>query len=273
MKASDHTILETGKMGIPRFDLTGKAAIVTGAGSEIGIARAIARTFAAYGADLVIADVNEEKIVERAHEIADESGRRVVPIACDVRSEEDRSRVVQTALDSFGHIDVLVNAAGVALSHDDLAVDIDESEWDRVVDIDSKAVFLFARDVAKVMIEQERGIVINIASVAASVASTRMLPYAAAKAAVVQMTRCMALEWARFNIRVNCICPGYVSSNMTQAALDNPAAYNSITRHIPHNRKVGDPMDIAAAALFLACDCSDMVNGTALYVDGGRSVW
>lgn len=100
-----------------------------------------------------------------------------------------------------------------------------------------------------------------------------MAAYAAAKAAVVQMTRCMAFEWSRFNIRANCICPGYIDTNMTQSTLNKEKAYEAITRPIPHNRKVGDPMDIAAAALFLACDCSDMVNGFPLYADGARSIW
>ena len=264
MKGSDHTIFTTGQMGIPRFDLTGKKAIITGVGSEIGIGRAIARTFAAYGADLVIADMEE-------------SGRElvthIIPVRCDVRSNEDQDTLVQTAMDAFGRIDILVNNAGVVLSNDQLIVDTDEDEFDRVVDTDYKAVFFLSQRVAKIMIEQEQGNIINLASVVARVASTRLAAYASAKAAVLQLTRCMAFEWARFNIRVNCICPGYIDTNMTQSTLNKPRAYEAITHPIPHNRKVGDPMDIAAAALFLACDCSDMVNGTPLYVDGARSIW
>lgn len=273
MKGSDHTIFETGKMGIPVFDLTGKKAIITGVGSEIGIGRAIARTFAAYGADLVVADIDEEKINARAQEIAEESGRTVIPVRCDVRSSEDQQAVVDAAMEAFGRIDILVNNAGVVLSNDQLIVDTDEDEFDRVVDTDFKAVYFLSKRVAKIMIEQEQGNIINLASVVARVASTRMAAYAAAKAAVLQLTRCMAFEWARFNIRANCICPGYIDTNMTQSTLNKEKAYEAITRPIPHNRKVGDPMDIAAAALFLACDCSDMVNGTPLYVDGARSIW
>ena len=123
------------------------------------------------------------------------------------------------------------------------------------------------------MIEQKKGNIINLASVVARVASTRMMPYLAAKAGVLQMTRGMAFEWARFNIRANCICPGYVNTNMTQDTLEKEKAYEAITRPIPHLRKVGDPLDIAAAALFLASDCTDMITGHPLYVDGGRSIW
>lgn len=273
MKGSDHTILETGKMGIPRFDLTDKVAIVTGVASEIGIGRAIARTYAAYGAKLVVADMDGEGIVARADEIAREFDAQVIPVRCDIRNDEDRKAVVDACMEAFGRIDILVNNAGVVLSNDQLAVDVTEEEWDRVVDTDYKAVFFLTQRVAEIMIKQERGNIINLASVVARVASTRMLPYASAKAAVLQMTRCMAFEWARFNIRANCICPGYIDTNMTQSTLNKPAAFEAITRPVPHNRKVGDPLDIAAAALFLACDCSDMVNGTPLYVDGGRSIW
>ena len=273
MKGSEHTTLVTGEIGIPTFDLTGKTAIITGVGSEIGIGRAIARTFAAHGADLVIADKDEGKINARAQEIEAESGRKIVPVRCDVCSGSDQDHLVEVAMETFGKIDILVNNAGVVLSHDQLIVDTDEDEFDRVVNTDFKAVFFLCKRAAKAMIEQEQGNIINLASVVARVASTRMAAYAAAKAAVVQMTRCMAFEWARFNIRANCICPGYINTNMTQSTLNKEKAYEAITRPIPHSRKVGDPMDIAAAALFLACDCSDMVNGFPLYADGARSIW
>lgn len=273
MKGADWTVLETGKMGIPQFDLTGKVAIVTGAGSEIGIGRAIARTFAAYGAKLVLADMDEKAVHSREREIKAESDGEAVSVRCDVRDPDDRENLVQTALDAFGQIDILVNNAGVVDPKDRLAVDIDEAEWDRIVDTDLKAVFFLSTRVAREMIKRERGNIINLASVVSRVASTRMMPYMTAKAGVLQMTRGMAFEWARFNIRANCICPGYIDTNMTQGTLHKQKAYEAITRPIPHNRKVGDPMDVAAAALFLACDCSDMVNGTPLFVDGGRSIW
>lgn len=141
MKGSSHTTLTTGNIGIPKFDLTGKIALITGVGSEIGIGRAIARTYARYGADLVIADIDEEKIRERAEEISKESGRRIVPVRCDVCSNEDQENLVKVAMESFGRIDILVNDAGVVLSNDQLIVDTDEDEFDRVVDTDFKAVF------------------------------------------------------------------------------------------------------------------------------------
>lgn len=273
-KGANWTIFETGKMGIPVFDLTGKVAIITGAGSPIGIGRAIARTYAAYGAKLVISDFNDEWLEDAQQKITEEfEGVECIAVPCDITIKEQCENLVKSAMDTYGQIDILVNNAGVIDAKDRLAVDIDEEEWDRIVDTDLKAVFFLSTMVAKHMIERERGNIINLASVVSRVASTRMLPYMTAKAGVLQMTRGMCFEWSRFNIRVNCICPGYIETNMTQTTLNKPKAFEAITRPVPHNRKVGDPMDVAAAALFLACDCSDMVNGLPLYVDGGRSVW
>ena len=272
-KRADWTIHETGKMGIPRFDLEGKVAIVTGAGGPIGIGRAIARTFAAYGAKVVLADINEAQIADRVAEIqAETPGAKVLGVRCDITSAESREALVQTTLDAFGQIDILVNVAGVSDPRNLLAVDMDEETWDRVVDTNLKAMFFLSQRVAQHMIERERGNIINMSSFTARVASPRLMPYMAAKAGVQQMTRGMALEWGRYNIRVNCICPGYTQSAMTEEALKAPGGYEAITRQIPYNRKIADPMDVAAAALFLACDASDMVDGTSLFVDGGRCV-
>ena len=253
-----------------------KTAIVTGGSRGIGFG--IALELAKHGYNIAILDVNDLEDPSRPdykENMAklEAAGAEYLYQKGDTRTAADRESFVKAVVERFGEIDVLVNNAGVVLSNDQLAQDVTEEEWDRVVDTDYKAVFFLTQRVAEIMIKQERGNIINIASVVARVASTRMLPYASAKAAVVQMTRCMAFEWARFNIRANCICPGYIETNMTQTTLNKPAAYEAITRPIPHNRKVGDPLDIAAAALFLGCDCSDMVNGTPLYVDGARSIW
>lgn len=272
-KGASWTIHQTGSMGIPRFDLTGKVAIITGAGGPIGIGRAIARTYAAYGAKVVLADINETQIADRVAEIqAETEGAEAMGIRCDITDAASRESLVQATLDAFGQIDILVNVAGVSDPRNLLAVDMDEATWDRVVDTNLKAMFFLCQRVAQHMIERERGNIINMSSFTARFASPRLMPYMAAKAGVQQMTRGMALEWGRYNIRVNCICPGYVQSAMTEDALKAPGGYEAITRQTPYNRKIADPMDVAAAALFLACDCSDMVDGTSLFVDGGRSV-
>lgn len=272
-KAANWTIHETGKMGIPRFDLQGKVAIITGVGSAAGIGFAVARTFAAYGAKLVLADIAEAPLQERAAEICEETqDAQVLAVRCDVNDAASRENLVNTALEAFGQIDVLVNVAGVADKNNSLAIDMDEATWDCVVDTNLKAMFFLTQRVAQHMIERERGSIINLSSFTARIASPRLMPYMAAKAGVLQMTRGMALEWGRYNIRVNAICPGYTLSEMTKDALAQPGGYEAITRGIPYNRKIGDPMDVAGAALFLACDASDFITGVPLYVDGGRSV-
>jgi NAD(P)-dependent dehydrogenase (short-subunit alcohol dehydrogenase family) len=192
-------------------------------------------------------------------------------VRCDVTDGASRDNLVNEALDAFRQIDILVNVAGVADRENKLAIDMDEATWDRVVDTNLKAMFFLTQRVAQHMIERERGSIINLSSFTARIASPRLMPYMAAKAGVLQMTRGMALEWGRYNIRVNAICPGYTLSEMTKDALAQPGGYEAITRSIPYNRKIADPMDIAAAALFLACDASDMVTGVPLFVDGGRS--
>ncbi len=255
--------------GVPVFDLEGKVAIITGAARGIG--RGIAWAYAGYGCKLVLVDLLGDTLEQTKEDIHNQFG--IDPVICvgDVRDFDFVDQVIQETVSTFGRIDILVNNAGVGMTR--LAVDCDEEEFDTVVNTDLKAVFFFAKKVAKVMIEQKKGNIINLSSVVARVGSSRMAPYMAAKAGVLQMTRGLAFEWARFNVRVNCICPGYIETGMTEDTLANPRAYEAITKMIPHERKVGMPEDIAAAAVFLASDCTDLITGFPLYVDAGRSIW
>lgn len=265
----DEKITETIAEGVPVFSLTDKVALITGAARGIG--KGIAVAYAGYGAHLVLVDILEEELAQTAKEIEETFGEAPQIHCGDVRDGGFIDRVIADTLKHYSRIDILVNNAGVGMTQ--LAQNVTEEEFDEVVDTDLKAVFFIANKVAKVMIEQKSGAVINIGSVVARVGSSRMTPYMAAKAAVVQMTRGLAFEWARFNVRVNCICPGYIETGMTEDTLSNPRAYEAITRMIPHNRKVGAPKDIAAAAVFLASDATDLITGIPLYVDAGRSIW
>lgn len=265
----DEKITETIAEGVPVFSLTDKVALVTGAARGIG--KGIAVAYAGYGAHLVLVDILEKELAQTAKEIEETFGEAPQIHCGDVRDGDFIDRVIADTLKHYSRIDILVNNAGVGMTQ--LAQNVTEEEFDEVVDTDLKAVFFIANKVAKVMIEQKSGAVINIGSVVARVGSSRMTPYMAAKAAVVQMTRGLAFEWARFNVRVNCICPGYIETGMTEDTLSNPRAYEAITRMIPHNRKVGAPKDIAAAAVFLASDATDLITGIPLYVDAGRSIW
>lgn len=255
--------------GVPIFDLKNKVAIVTGAARGIG--RGIAWAYAGYGCKLVLVDILERELDQTRKDILNQFGVDVITYVGDVRDSELVDQIIQDTVSTFGRIDILVNNAGVGMTR--LAVDCDEEEFDTVVDTDLKAVFFLSKKVAQVMIEQKKGNIINLSSVVARVGSSRMAPYMAAKAGVLQMTRGLAFEWARFNVRVNCICPGYINTGMTEDTLANPRAYEAITKMIPHERKVGEPEDIAAAAVFLASDCTELITGFPLYVDAGRSIW
>lgn len=273
MRASSWDIQPTSSMGIPVFDLFGKVAIITGAASQAGIGFAIARTFAAYGADVVLADIDGTAVENRAAEIVAGTDTRCIGVACDITDPQDRSRLVQETLLAFGKVNVLVNNAGLCSVRSQRALDVDQEEWDLIIDTNLKATFFLSQLVAREMTRNEEGTIINIASVAAIMAVKRKMPYLAAEAGIVQMTRGMALEWSRYNIRANCICPGTVKTDMTKDMLKRKRATDTLARQVPHNRKTAEPMDVAAAALFLASDSSDMVNGAVLPVDGARSVW
>lgn len=255
--------------GVPVFSLEGKTAIITS--SARGIGKGIARAFAGYGCNLALVDIQKDLLEETKQELARDFDVSICSYVGDVRDSSFIDVMIEELTATWDRIDILVNNAGVGMTR--LAVECDEEEFDEVVDTDLKAVFFLSKKVAQVMIDQKKGNIINLASVVARVGSSRMTPYMAAKAAVVQMTRGCAFEWARFNIRVNCICPGYIRTGMTEDTLNNPRAYEAITSMIPHTRKVGEPIDIAAAAVFLASDATELITGIPLYVDAGRSIW
>ena len=257
-------------MYIPKFDLTGKVAIVTGGGRGLGLA--MAQTFAAYGAKVVIAEILVDDCKKAAEDIAKEFGVETLAIPTDVTKLDQLDNMVAKTVEKFGKIDILVNNAGVGITKK--IVKVEEEDWNYVVDTDLKAVFFAAKKVAQVMIEKGiAGNIINIASVGGIVASSAINPYLGAKSAVIHITKGMVLEWARYGIRINAIAPGYVRTPMTEQTLENEKAYNSITSHVPSLKKIGEPMDIAAAALYLASDASEWTNGICIPVDGGRTVW
>ncbi len=257
-------------MNIPKFDLTDKVAIVTGGARGIGLA--IAQTYAAYGAKVVIADILGELAEQSAAEIAKEFNAECIAITTDVRDIDQINNMVAKTIEKFGKIDILVNNAGVGITKKIRR--LEEEDWHYVVDTDLKAVMFTAKAVVETMIEREiKGKIINIASVGGIVASSAITPYLASKAGVIHMTKGMVLEWARYGIRINAIAPGYVKTPMTEKTLQNEIAYNSITSHVPSTKKIGEPMDIAAAALYLASDCTEWTLGITIPVDGGRTVW
>jgi NAD(P)-dependent dehydrogenase (short-subunit alcohol dehydrogenase family) len=250
-----------------RCDLSGQVAFVTGAANGIG--RAIAEAFAANGAAVVIADIDGD----RARSLA-ASLPKAIAVEMDVRDTPGIERAVQAALAAFGRLDILVNNAGVnTLAH---RVDIDAfpvEEWDRIVGVDLKGVFLVSRAVVPALTERPGGRIINIASTVGIAALRLQSPFVAAKAGVIHLTRSMALELAPRGIRVNAIAPGSTVTDITRKlfyAEDGSFSGRTgrLMEHIPLGRP-GEPDEIAQGALFLAAPENGYVIGHTLTIDGG----
>lgn len=250
--------------------LNGKVALITGGGSGIG--RATADLFAAEGAKLVVCDMNGKNVSETAN-IIESNGGYVRPVVGDVTDSESSNGMVQTALDLFGSIDILVNCAGVTVRNAVSGGGSPEQIWDRLIEVNLKGTYLMSWHTVPVMEKSGGGSIINISSIMGLVAypPSRGLgfdPYPASKAAIIQFTKNLAVDCATKNIRVNCICPGYVETSMSQALYDDPDMLKALEQKIPMGR-IAKPEEIAKSVLFLASDDSSYVTAVSIIVDGG----
>lgn len=251
---------------VNEFDLTGAVAIVTGGNGGIG--RGIAIGLARAGADIAIAARDEAKTAGVAQEI-EAIGRRCIGLRCDVRKRADIDDVVEEVLEKLGRICILVNNAGVAAGG--RPESIPDDVWDRVLETNLKASFQFARAVYPAMVENGWGKIINIGSEYAIFGSAAVLPYSASKGGVVQLTKSLAVAWAPDNIQVNCIIPGWITTDMTAGISGNQSAYQRIVDRTPAGR-FGEPEEVAGAAVFLGSRASRFVTGQSVCVDGGYSI-
>jgi len=257
--------LESRNSELGWFDLTGRIAVVTG-GSK-GLGRAIAKALARAGADVAITSRTQPDLEVVAAEIRRE-GRRALAVRADVSGEDSIRSMVEQVVDHFGHIDILVNNAGIEGSG--AIVEMDAAHWDNVMQVNLRGPMLCCKYVGPHMIRRRSGKVSNVASVLASRVARYMAPYTASKAAVVQLTRTLALEWIRHNIQVNALCPGYFLTPMNEEFFATNAGRRLMTS-LPIGR-LGDIHEIEGAAVFLASDATSYITGTALYVDGGHSL-
>lgn len=247
------------------FDIEGQAAIVTGASSGLGVT--FAETLAECGANLVIAARRYEKLAEVSEELSRKYGVRVIPVKTDVTQEEQVINMVETALDNFGSLEILVNNAGIACLSP--SVDMSLKEWKKVIDVNLTGVFLCARTVARDMIEKKYGKIVNIASIYGAVGDIfPTAPYYASKGAVINLTRSLAVEWAPHKINVNAIAPGFFPSEMTAEIFEDEEALKHILSKTPLKR-TGEPLDLKAALVYLASPASDYVTGQTIFIDGG----
>lgn len=243
--------------------LDGKVAIITGGSSGIG--KAIVKTYLDHGAKVTIVDVDEEALQETERELT-KFKEKVLLVKGDVTKVGNVRKAVNETVKKWKKIDVLVNNAGVSTIS--TLTEMTEEEWDYVLDINLKGMFLFTREVAKVMIEQEEGCIINLSSNNEEVPLAGQIHYCVSKGGVKMMTRTVALELAPYNIRVNAIAPGMTETALTKEILVIPELKNAVLHQIPLG-KIGKPEDIAKAAVFLASNYASWVTGATIYVDGG----
>ena len=253
-------------------ELEGRVAIVTGAGQGIG--RATALELARLGADVVVAELNADAAERTAKEVR-AAGRKALALTTDVTRRADLSAMVERTRRELGRIDVLVNNAGIYRAA--LPLDVTEEHWDAIMAINARAVFFASQAVLPVMIAQRRGAIVNLASMAGKIGSPNNLPYNVSKAAVVSMTKSLALAHAKDGIRVNCVCPGFVETDMwTTVAREQATLLNLTPQEFTSRRAAQVPLgrmeraeDVAAVIGFLASDRAGYMTGQALSVDGG----
>lgn len=249
------------------LSLEGQVAVITGAASGIG--RGIALRFAEMGAAVCGFDIDEEQGSHLAAQLG-AIGNEVFFHKCDVRSAEDCADAVKAVIQKWGKIDILCNCAGIAIRKD--VVELSEEEWDRALDVTLKGIFLVSREVVPQMIRNGGGSIINIGSGWSLKGGPKAASYCAAKGGTVNLTRAMAIDYGKHNIRVNCVCPGDVDTPMLRSECaqlgEDTQAFMKEAAKRPLER-IGTPDDIANAVLFLASPMASWITGTALVVDGG----
>ncbi|HVO36915.1 MAG TPA: glucose 1-dehydrogenase [Candidatus Acidoferrum sp.] len=247
------------------FDIEGQSAIVTGASSGLGVT--FAETLAERGANLVITARRYERLVKVAEDLKGKYDVKVIPVETDVSQEDQIIRMVKTAIENLGSLEIIVNNAGIASLSP--SVDMTLEEWRKVIDINLTGVFLCARTAAREMIKKGYGKIVNIASIYGVVGDIfHAAPYYASKGAVINLTRAFAIEWAPYKINVNAIAPGFFPSEMTEQVFKDEGAMKHVLSRTPLGR-TGEPLDLKAALVYLASPASNYVTGQTLFVDGG----
>jgi NAD(P)-dependent dehydrogenase (short-subunit alcohol dehydrogenase family) len=250
---------------LPSFSVEGRVTVATGASRGIGLA--LARGFAASGAPVVLVARSADDLDTAARELVS-LGARALAIAADVTDEAQVTEMVRRARDEFGRIDVLINCAGGTGADRSIPIlDMDAQVWERIVDLNLKSAYLCCRAVGRVMADQGRGSIINFSSGTGVHPVQGMSHYGPAKAGINQLTRTLALEMGRYNIRVNAISPGLIDTE-TERRYMPPAAFERYSKAVPLGR-VGRPADILGLALFLASDASAYISGAVIPISGG----
>ncbi|VYU73421.1 gluconate 5-dehydrogenase [Metakosakonia massiliensis] len=245
------------------FDLSGKRALITG--SAQGIGNLLAKGLAAHGAEIIINDKTQAR-AEQAAQLLIKMGYHAVGYGFDVTRSNEVKQAITNIERNEGPIDILVNNAGIQRRYP--FTEFPEEEWDNVIEVNQKSVFLVSQQVAKNMMERRQGKIINICSMQSELGRKTITPYAASKGAVKMLTRSMCVELAEYNIQVNGIAPGYFATEMTSALVNDETFSAWLYQRTPAARW-GKPEELIGAAVYLSAPASDFVNGHLLFVDGG----
>lgn len=249
------------------FDLSGRVAIITG--GSIGLGRQMAEALAEMGASLSLCARKKERCEEAAHDM-EKIGVRALALGCDVKDQASVQQMVDDTLAHFGRVDILINNAGISWGAPTEKMTL--AEWNKVIETNLTGTFLCAQAAGRIMLKQESGKIINMASVAgirgAPPETVQAIAYHASKGGVISFTHDLAVKWARHNIQVNAIAPGWFPTHMSEKVLEHKKDY--LLSHIPA-RRFGTDYDLKGAAIFLASDASAYVSGHVLVVDGGQS--
>ena len=250
------------------FDLSGKIALVVG--GHGGIGKAIALGLADAGADVIVTSRNIEALKGVVEEIK-AKGKKSMAVVVDIVDEKLVKDMVNKIMEAFGRIDILINAAGLAIRKPADTFPIDE--WQQVMDINTRGTFLCCQAVGRVMLKQKSGRIINISSVRGRYGlPANYAAYCASKGAVDSLTRTLACEWAKFNVLVNAVAPTIVETDLTKSALADPAYAKQMKDRIPMG-KWAMPEDIVGPVIFFASEASSFITGQILYIDGGVTTW
>ena len=257
---------------LDKFDLTGRVSIVTGA--AMGLGKAMAMALAEAGSAIVIMDINEDKATGTIAEIK-KKGVDALFIHGDVTSPDDTARVAQEVSETFQRIDVLVNNAGICIHED--AENVPYEDWLRVINVNLNGVFLMSQAVGRVMISQEHGAIINIASMSGLIVNTpqNQASYNASKAGVIMLTKSLAAEWIGYNLRVNAIAPGYMKTEMTRPIFDGEQSPEWAGRWMQMSpmKRPGEPGELGGLVVYLASEASSFMTGHTAVIDGGYTLW
>jgi NAD(P)-dependent dehydrogenase (short-subunit alcohol dehydrogenase family) len=248
----------------PRFDLQGKTAVVTGAARGLG--RAISLALAHAGADVALGLRHIRTGGELARTI-EKLGRKALPLQMDMSKMNEISPAIQEAAEHFGHLDILVNNAGIA--PDNLAENVTEKDFDRTLAINLKGTFFASQAAGRIMIRQQYGRIINMSSQAGFAALPSESIYCMTKAGIAHLSKCLAIEWGKYNVNVNAVAPTFIHTPGTEEYLSVPQHRADTIERIAALHRIGEPMEVAGAVVFLASEAASLITGHTILIDGG----